>query len=71
MSGHSRSRRFTSILTRLIRRPRASPPILENTAPLTRLPAELFDLITQDLDLGTLFILSRTCRRARFHLHRD
>lgn len=71
MSGHSHSGRLTSILNRLFRRLRTSAPIPVNTAPLARLPAEIFDLILEDLDLETLFLLSRTCRHARLFLHRD
>lgn len=71
MSSHGRPGRLISSLTRLVRRLRTSTPIPENTAPLIRIPAELFDLITEDLNLETLFLLSRTCRHARFFLHRD
>ena len=58
MSSHGRPGRLISSLTRLVRRLRTSTPIPENTAPLTRIPAELFDLITEDLNLETLFLLS-------------
>lgn len=59
-----------SFLERLLRRPPLPPPP-PDTSRLSRLPLEIFLLIADQLPLESKFLLSRTCRRARFNLHRD
>lgn len=44
---------------------------LTDTSRLEKLPLEIFLLIANELPLESKFILSQTCRRARFNLHRD